>query len=1111
MKVVNKLSISQAQLVRLVTRASTLYERLDREVFSFSLEPVNEQLLQSRVEAWCQAVAKEDFDHFERCLQWDGLNIDQAKTALKSVCWRENAPLPDWAINFSSIIELADAAVAFETNPDKKSKHRFLDLENPLPFEEILTPFVLFASSQLESKAGNCARRLTNQVQGILERKLLAQLIDTATKPLQLTFASWRSVYQSSLTRLLAQKQETKSNRFYIQFVREMLEGKLVDFFLEYSALARLLTIQTQLWVESQYEFLDRLNQDWSAIENTFGKGATLGKVIDIQPFLSDPHRGRRSVIGLKIEPNLRLIYKPKHLGIEKAYNELLIWLNQRDCSLPLKSLQIIDSKTHGWVEFVEGIPCKDQAEIDRHYQRVGMLLCLIYALDGTDCHYENFIASGEHPLLIDNETLMQHRLDIEFPVESRHTAQNLAFYQMANSVMRTAMLPSWHEDFDYSGLGSHQQQTRSSKGWQWSLINTDQMTLNLKESEISPPSNQIPTLNGEVTTLSDSIEQVVDGFDRMYRFLLERKDELLAKDSPLWKIAEQTVRFVFRATNIYFKIFDKLSAPEYLREGVDRSIGLEIIKRSAINENNKPIFWSILRAERQQMEQLDIPFFTTCPNKDILNLSTEKTLAGFFDSSSFKFVLNRIESLNEADLKMQLQLIEGSLYSRIIRIERKLTTSKQLDLQTPVDVREKPKVTLDDSALFAEVMAIARRLQERAISASDGSVTWLAPQFVPQQEMFQYLPTNFSLYDGKLGIALFLAALQHITGDGEFRELCLGTLKEFRQTILNPEQTVKKSTSNWDLGFSNGLGGSIYALTKISQFLGDRSLIVDALNLARTIEPEMIQSDRFLDIISGAAGSILGLLALYEVTGEKFVLEAANHLGNHLLDRSEIASVGRAWKTIDSRFLTGFSHGAGGIAYVLLKLAKLTDNAEFHKAATEAIAYENSLFITSKGNWPDLRDFSKIVVEADRKSDLLTGMSSWCHGATGIGLARLGGLASFANESIDRDIEVAISTTKAHLNNRNGSLDHLCCGSMGQIEFLLCAVSLIGKRELITDAKVYASEILQQAKQKGYYLEPALPASVYAPGFFRGESGIGYTLLRSIHLKRLPSILLGE
>ena len=81
----------------------------------------------------------------------------------------------------------------------------------------------------------------------------------------------------------------------------------------------------------------------------------------------------------------------------------------------------------------------------------------------------------------------------------------------------------------------------------------------------------------------------------------------------------------------------------------------------------------------------------------------------------------------------------------------------------------------------------------------------------------------------------------------------------------------------------------------------------------------------------------------------------------------------------------------------------------------------------------------------------------------------------------------------------------------MGQIEFLLCAVSLLGKRELITDAKVYASEILQQAKQKGYYLEPALPASVYAPGFFRGESGIGYTLLRSIHLKRLPSILLGE
>src|SRR3712207_8377597 len=50
------------------------------------------------------------------------------------------------------------------------------------------------------------------------------------------------------------------------------------------------------------------------------------------------------------------------------------------------------------------------RSEALRYYERAGMLLCLFYVLEGTDCHYENIIASGEYPVLIDTETLMHHR-----------------------------------------------------------------------------------------------------------------------------------------------------------------------------------------------------------------------------------------------------------------------------------------------------------------------------------------------------------------------------------------------------------------------------------------------------------------------------------------------------------------------------------------------------------------------------------------------------------------------------------------------------------------------------------------------------------------------------
>ena len=86
-------------------------------------------------------------------------------------------------------------------------------------------------------------------------------------------------------------------------------------------------------------------------------------------------------------------MYKPKDMGTEAAYHRLLAWLNEQGAPLPFKVLRVLDRSTHGWVEFVEHLPCRDQDEARRYYERAGMLLCLFYALEGTDCHYENIIA----------------------------------------------------------------------------------------------------------------------------------------------------------------------------------------------------------------------------------------------------------------------------------------------------------------------------------------------------------------------------------------------------------------------------------------------------------------------------------------------------------------------------------------------------------------------------------------------------------------------------------------------------------------------------------------------------------------------------------------------
>jgi hypothetical protein len=147
---------------------------------------------------------------------------------------------------------------------------------------------------------------------------------------------------------------------------------------------------------------------------------------------------------------------------------------------------------------------------------------------------------------------------------------------------------------------------------------------------------------------------------------------------------------------------------------------------------------------------------------------------------------------------------------------------------------------------------------------------------------------------------------------------------------------------------------------------------------------------------------------------------------GRRLLrTRSAASSSYRAWATLDGKLLTGFSHGAAGIAYALLRLYAASGEEDFREAAREAIAYEDSVFVPEAGNWPDLRQEEPSC------------MTSWCHGAPGIGLARLGGLAALATDQIQQDIAVAMRTTQQF--GLRG-VESLCCGALGRSDVLLSA-----------------------------------------------------------------------
>ncbi len=202
---------------------------------------------------------------------------------------------------------------------------------------------------------------------------------------------------------------------------------------------------------------------------------------------------------------------------------------------------------------------------------------------------------------------------------------------------------------------------------------------------------------------------------------------------------------------------------------------------------------------------------------------------------------------------------------------------------------------------------------------------------------------------------------------------------------------------------------------------------------------------------------------------------------------------------------MTGFSHGASGIALSLLRLYSATSNTAYLEAAKEGIEYERSVFDKSLKRWTDFR--------LSKQTNQLDVIYAWCNGTPGIGLARLGSLPIIATEESYSNIEIALDMTqKYELFNGSRDVDYLCCGSLGRTELFILASEKLDNQDWLTFARQNTALIVSQAKENSEYrLLPHLPDSALSPSFFKGSAGLGYQFLRLANLQSLPSVLILE
>ena len=92
--------------------------------------------------------------------------------------------------------------------------------------------------------------------------------------------------------------------------------------------------------------------------------------------------------------------------------------------------------------------------------------------------------------------------------------------------------------------------------------------------------------------------------------------------------------------------------------------------------------------------------------------------------------------------------------------------------------------------------------------------------------------------------------------------------------------------------------------------------------------------------------------------------------------------------------------------------------------------------------------------------------MTAWCHGAPGIGLARLSTIGQLDNLEVRREIDAALHTTLSQGFGQNHSL---CHGDVGNLQLLVQAGQVLKHERWHVEAYRLASPIVESVGGKEY------------------------------------------
>lgn len=652
-------------------------------------------------------------------------------------------------------------------------------------------------------------------------------------------------------------------------------KNSIKDFYYRHPALVRLLFERTLYFKKNISTLFNRMDKTFKKYLNTLNVDSD--KILSIRMGQGDTHNKGNSVSIIKVDESTKVVYKPKSLKIYNSIDRFMQYSN-RNLKTDFYIPQRLVKEEYVFEEFItrKGLRCEEEAK--EYYYNYGNLLGLVYLLNGNDIHYENIIAYGKHPVIIDMETFIQEPIPI-------NTGTKDATYHIKEdyimSVRLTGMLPfktltdrseDKKEGVDVSALSQGNIKTPFNV---LQVVNqgTDEMKFEYNTHSI-PSANNVPILGEENVPYIKYKDYIKKGLENFLRGVLKNKQKIyiLLKEG----FSNINVRHVIRPTQRYSDLLGFSYHPNGMKNMKEREYVLQ-------NLWSTPYEHTIFsKYEYEELLHGDIPQF-------FLNTSTTSLYSNDFDEISNVFTKKPIDIVLNKCINLNEQVIEEQLLHISLSFK---------DYNPQIYQSYKGKVNNSNIKNVIEEVVDHVSNQLLRLFKYDENTNTINYKDICNRGEWELAALNDNLYDGLPGIYLFMVAHDYFKKNKTF--------SPHRTAIIN---TLNNLPSKRELNPFFGKLSIVYPLLAEYKLLGNKeSLILAESYINDSLSGNMYSGN---DWIAHSIGLIPILLELNNIKGEKTYENITKKIYESITLPENSDNI-------------GFAHGMSNIYYIDYLLGKM-------------------------------------------------------------------------------------------------------------------------------------------------------------------------------------------